>query len=446
MKLEDSQALLKHCRKQNVRLQKALEINQLIAGEFQLGPLLRQIMEITQSIMDAEGCSLFLIDKETGDLIFHTTTGGHEAQMKEICRLSMGCGIAGWCAEHGSTVRLSDVYADPRFADEYDKLTGFKTRNMICVPMIARGKLVGVSQVINHHHGHFSKSDEKLMESLVPMAAIAIDNARTHQRLLDKQMIKHDLELAKSIQDSLLPSAMPSVPGYATATYISSAFEVGGDFFDAVILPDQRIAYLLGDISGKGVSAAMVMSGILHALHGELNQGGSAGDILSRYNKSLCQTASNGMFTSMVLMILDPETGSLESANAGHPAPIHMHKQRIWQPNEASGPPLGIISDVQYTCETIVLEAGEMVLIYSDGITDARNEQQQMIGMGRMLAWMQDAPPAASACIDYLTERVKGFVGSAPQTDDITLLALANSTLSHSVLSNKMLLTKEKNL
>jgi len=424
MKREDSHELLKRCRKQNERLQKALEINQLIAGEFLLGPLLRQIMEITQSIMDAEGCSLFLVDKETGDLVFHTTTSGHEAQMKEICRLSMGCGIAGWCAEHRSTVRLSDVYGDPRFADEYDKLTGFKTRNMICVPMISRGRLIGVSQVINHRHGDFSQSDEQLMESLVPMEAIAIDNARIHQRLLDKQMIKHDLELAKSIQDALLPSAMPAVEGYAASTYISTAFEVGGDFFDAVILPDQRIAYLLGDISGKGVSAAMVMSDILHALRNELNQGGSAGDMLSRYNTSLCQTASNGMFASMVLMILDPETGFVETANAGHPPPIHMLKQRIWQPGEASGPPLGIISDIHYACETVVLEAGEMVLLYSDGITDARNEQQQMLGMGRLLAWMQDAPPAAPACIDYLTERIKTFAGNSPQTDDITLLAL----------------------
>jgi len=430
MKREDSHTLLKRCRKQNERLQKALEINRLIAGEFQLGPLLRQIMEITQSIMDAEGCSLFLIDKETGDLIFHTTTGGQEAQMKDICRLSMGCGIAGWCAEHRSALRLNDVYADPRFADEYDRLTGFKTRNMICVPMIARGELIGVSQVINHRHGDFSQSDEQLMESLVPMEAIAIDNARTHQHLLDKQIIKHDLELAKSIQDALLPSAMPAVDGYAASTYISSAFEVGGDFFDAVILPDRRIAYVLGDISGKGVSAAMIMSGVLHTLRSELNQGGSAGDMLSRYNTSLCQTASNGMFASMALMILDPETGLLQSANAGHPPAIHMHKQRIWQPNEASGPPLGIISDMHYDCETVALEQGEMTLLYSDGLTDARNEQQQMLGMGRMLAWMQDAPPAASACIDYLTERIKTFVGNATQTDDIALLALVRNPQS----------------
>ena len=427
MKLDDSQALLKRCRKQNERLQKALEINHLIAGELELGPLLRQIMEITQSIMDAEGCSLFLIDKQTGDLVFHNTTASHEAQMKELCRLSMGCGIAGWCAEHSSTVRLNDVYSDSRFADEFDKLTGFKTRNMICVPMIARGQLIGVSQVINHHHGDFSLSEEELMESLVPMEAIAIDNARTHQRLLDKQMLKHDLELAKSIQQSYLPSSMPDVAGYAASTYIHPAFEVGGDFFDAVTLPDRRIAYLLGDISGKGVSAAMVMSGVLQALRSELNHGGSAGEILSRYNQSLCQTASNGMFASIALMILDPETGIVESANAGHPPPIHLSKQRIWQADEASGPPGGIISNVHYDCETAVMEAGEMILFYSDGLTDARNEQQQMIGMNRILAWMQDAPANAPACIDYLTKRINSFVGDAPQTDDITLMALIRS-------------------
>jgi len=417
--------LLEHLQCENERLRKALEITRLIAGELHLGPLLHQIIAVTKSLIEAESCSLFLIEEGSGDLVFHANTGDDEKQLKEVCRLKMGCGIAGWCAEHVETARLSDVYGDARFNAEYDRLTNFRTRNMICVPLLAHGKLIGVAEVINHHQGNFSEADEQLMESMMQMVSIAIDNAHNHKRLLHQQMLQRDLKLAKSIQDSFLPSSIPTAAGYHAASHISSAFEVGGDFFDAVQLPNkQRIAYLLGDISGKGVSAAMIMSSLLHELRHEMNIGGNAAEILSRYNTSLCETSSNGMFATIALLILDPESGQLEFANAGHLPPVHLLGQRAWQQNRASGPPVGIIGDVRYHCEIITLAPGETVLLYSDGVPDACNDEQEMLGMDRLLTWMKGAPDDAGACIDYLKNAIGRFVGDAPQSDDVTLLAL----------------------
>jgi sigma-B regulation protein RsbU (phosphoserine phosphatase) len=298
---------------------------------------------------------------------------------------------------------------------------------MICSPLIAHGKLIGVSQVINSSHGKFTKSDEKLMEAIVQMVAIAINNARTHQRLLEQEVLQHDLELAKSIQSSFLPESAPEVPGYEVAFHMNSAYEVGGDFYDTVRMPDQRIAYLLGDISGKGVSAAMVMSTVLRDIHAELAEGGTAGEILSRFNISLCKTASNGMFVSLILMILDQRSGNMEIANAGHPPPVLLQQQQNIQKSGASGPPAGIITDIQYDCETIALQPEEMILLYSDGITEARNQLRRMVGVKRLLAWLDDAPDSPQACIDYLIAEVQQYIGQAKQADDITLLALSRS-------------------
>jgi len=416
--------LLEHLKCENERLRKALEITRLIAGELHLGPLLHQIIAVTKSLIGAESCSLFLIEEGSGDLVFHANTGDDEQQLKEVCRLQMGCGIAGWCAEHIETVRLSDVYSDARFNPEYDKMTHFTTHNMICVPLLVHGKLIGVAEVINHLQGDFGEADERLMESMMQMVSIAIDNTWSHQRLLHQKMLQRDLELAKSIQDSFLPSSLPTATGYHAASHISSAFEIGGDFFDAVQLPDSRIAYLLGDISGKGVSAALIMSSLLHELRHEINFGGNAAEILGRYNASLCNTASNGMFATMVLLILDPQTGQIELANAGHLPPIHLLDQHAWQQNQASGPPVGIISSAHYDCEIITLEPGETLLLYSDGVPDACNENQEMVGMDRLLTWMKGAPDNADACIDTIKAAINHFVGNAPQSDDVTLLAL----------------------
>ena len=411
-------------QKQNERLLKALEINQLIAGELQLAPLLNQVMMQTRTIMDSESCSLFLYDEKTEELVFNAGSGEKEDQLKEICRLPLGSGIVGWCAEHGETVRIDDVYSDPRFVVEFDRQTKFTTRSMISAPLLLRNKLIGVCQVINHIHGDFSQSDEQLLESLVPMIAIAIDNARAHQRLLDRELFQHDLTLAKSIQDSFLPDAAPAVPGYQAGFQMCAAFEVGGDFYDAIQMPDQRIAYIIGDISGKGVSAAMIMSSMLSDIRLELSFGGSAGEILGRFNQALCQKTQNGMFVSMVLMVLDPQAHRLELANAGHLPPIQILKDRIWQHSEASGPPAGIVSDMTYDSEVVNLEAGEMILLYTDGITEARNSSREMIGTGRLMNWLDDAPASVDACIEYLIDHVSHFTGEAGQSDDITLLIL----------------------
>jgi len=155
-----------------------------------------------------------------------------------------------------------------------------------------------------------------------------------------------------------------------------------------------------------------------------MNIGGNAAEILSRYNTSLFKTASNGMFATIALLILDPESEQLEFANAGHLPPVHLLSQRAWRRNRASGPPAGIIGDVRYNCEIITLAPGETVLFYSDGVPDACNEKQEMLGMDRLLAWVKDAPDNAGACIDYPKDAIDRFVGNAPQSDDVTLLAL----------------------
>jgi len=213
---------------QNERLLKALEISHLIAGELKLPLLLKQIMKHSCAIMDAETCSLFLLDEQSNELVFNVCSGEKEAQLKEICRLPMGKGIVGWCAQRGETVRIDDVYADAHFEEAFDRQTHFVTRNMISIPLFVHHKLIAVCQVINCQHGLFSAADQQLLEAMVPMMAIAIDNARAHQQLLEAEIFQHDMVLAKSIQDSFLPDVLPHVAGFQSCFYMSTAFDVCG--------------------------------------------------------------------------------------------------------------------------------------------------------------------------------------------------------------------------
>jgi len=197
-----------------------------------------------------------------------------------------------------------------------------------------------------------------------------------------------------------------------------------GDFYDAIPMADGRMAYVVGDISGKGVSAAMLMSSVLSDLRLELSFGGSASEVLNRFNVTLCKKVQKGMFVSMILMILHPQTRQLEIANVGHLPPIHLHQGRVWQHSEASGPPAGILSMIQYDTQTVSLAEGEMLLLYTDGIPDARHVNDEMVGIERLLEWLDDTPSNAAGCVAYLKQRIDRFTADATQSDDLTMLVL----------------------
>jgi len=425
-KLSQAQArVLRKCQRRNERLQKALEINQLISSELQLGLLLQLIMEVTQKVMEAEACSLFLLDAETGDLVFQVALGESGDKLKELYRLPRGTGIAGWVAEHVQPVLQNDVYSDKRFNPDYDRQTGFHTRNMLCVPVRYGDVCIAVCQVINRIGGDFSEDDLHLLEPLSIMAAVAIENARVHQKLMEQTLMEHDLSLAHQLQQSFLPQEPPRTPGYSCAFINRTAFEVGGDLYDAFSLPDNRVAYLLGDVSGKGVAAALIMSRVLKDLRFEAIEGGSAGEIITRFNHGFCNAIQHGMFVTLILILLNPETGHVEIANAGHLPPVVRYGDLIRFGEQASGPPVGIVSMAGYQTQEMELRSGETILLYTDGVTEARNPEGEMLGEDNMLAWLAGAPDGSVSCVDYMCQRVQRFAGSTRQSDDITLLALS---------------------
>ncbi|MFQ5355560.1 MAG: SpoIIE family protein phosphatase [Mariprofundaceae bacterium] len=424
--------LLEHCKIRNAHLMKALEVNQLLSRELQLGQLLQLIMETTQNVMDAEACSLFLLDDETGDLLFQVALGQASVKLKELYRLPKGTGIAGWVAEHCKPLKIDDVYADERFNPAFDAETGFRTRNMLCIPIFYNKECIGVCQLINRKEGSFTRSDLQLLESLGQMSAVAIENAKTHQKLLKQSLLEHDLQLAHQLQQSFLPASPPKIKEYECAFLNRPALGVGGDFYEAFILPDERVAYLLGDISGKGVSAALLMSRVIRDLRFEALNGGNAGEILTRFNQTFSRETRQGMFVTIVLLILNPESGDVDYANAGHMPPAHLIDGEAFTVAGAADPPAGILPSIQYQSRDLHLGPGEALLLYTDGLTEANNPQGEMLGRERMLKWLSVTLGKAEYCIQDWLKRVQQFAGSEPLGDDITLLLLKRQSPSES--------------
>lgn len=427
----ESIRLLHLCKTRNEHLIKALEVNQMLSRELHLDMLLQRIMETIQQVMETEACSLFLLDDETGDLVFQVALGEAEDKLRELHRVPKGTGIAGWVAEHGQSLRITDAYADARFNPYFDHQTGFHTKQVMCSPIFYLDACIGACQVINCKQGSFTRDDMHLLESLAQMSAVAIENARAHQQLLKQSLLEHDLHLAHQLQQSFLPALPPEINGYDCAFANQPALEVGGDFFDTFILPDKRVAYLLGDVSGKGVSAALVMSRVIKDLRFEAMNGGTAGTILTRFNRMFSATTRQGMFVTIVLLILHPESGEIEYANAGHLPPVHIIDGHPYMAAGASGPPAGIIPSVQYHALRLHLGRGAEILLYTDGIIEACNPRGELLGRERLLAYLRIPFINVQSCIHSLMGHVQQFAGSEPPADDITLLLLKRDASTH---------------
>jgi serine phosphatase RsbU (regulator of sigma subunit) len=248
--------------------------------------------------------------------------------------------------------------------------------------------------------------------------------AKQQQEAQERQRIEQELRVARLIQQTLLPKSLPGLPGYDMAAYYQPAREVGGDFYDFLEIEDGCLGLVVGDVSGKGVPAAIVMAITRTMLHAAYRLGSPApGEILHQVNNILHPDIPPNMFVTCLAAILDSRTGRLQYANAGHDLPYVRHASGVSE-LRATGMPLGLMPDMSYEEKEITLEPGESILLYSDGLVEAHDSQREMFGLPRMQEFV-GAHPGGASLIDFLLAELEQFTGEDwEQEDDIVLLTL----------------------
>lgn len=245
---------------------------------------------------------------------------------------------------------------------------------------------------------------------------------------LCKERIEHELALAQKIQQGILPKETPSPPGWRIMTYWQPAHAVGGDFYDFIALPDGRVSIIIGDATGKGVPAALVMAttcSILRAILTGINQdpGLSPGRVLARANELLCLQISPGMFITCLLALFDPHTGFFQYANAGHCLPFHLSASGICE-LRATGMPLGLLPGMSYEDKQGMIDVGEMVIFFSDGLIEAHNPLGKMLGTSSMQQILT-SPMLQTDIITHTLAGLAEFTGAGwEQEDDLTLVTV----------------------
>jgi serine phosphatase RsbU (regulator of sigma subunit) len=252
---------------------------------------------------------------------------------------------------------------------------------------------------------------------------------RLEQEIRERERIGQELQVARDIQHASLPKEVPELEGWQISPYFQPAREVGGDFYDFHLLSEDRLGLVVGDATGKGVPAALVMSttcGMLQAVSQTLDSS-SPGEVLSRVNETLLSRIPTNMFVTCFYAILEPNSGSLTYANAGHDLP-YLHRDGEAEELRARGMPLGLMPGRGYEEKQTILEAGEAALLYSDGLVEAHDPKGEMFGFPRLRALISEHD-SEQPLGDFLLEELYYFVGEDwGQEDDITLLTLRRSS------------------
>ena len=403
------------------RLKTIVEASKLINSSIEAQALFESILAVARKELGVERGTLYFVDEVKGEIWSKIADG---LNVTEI-RLPIGKGLAGTVAATGEPVILYDAYADPRFDPSQDQRSGFRTRSMLCVPIRNReARIVGVLQLLNKKHGAFGPGDVEFLAAISEHMAIAMENAKLHIDLLEKNRMERELQLGREIQSRLLPS--PPVDVFATtiAAQSTPCYEVGGDYYDFIEFPEGDVGLAIGDVSGKGVAAALIMSSIQAALRIAAPLEEDLGELMSRLNRLLYRMAGGRKYITFFFGRYSPETGELHYVNAGHNPPFIVSNGKLEEIG-STGKPIGLMPDATYQEGAVMLPHGATLYLYTDGLNEAADPDENEFGMD---AWRELASRAATDDIDRIAPRVlrhiAEFERGAHATDDKTIVVL----------------------
>jgi len=419
-KIAISKTRLHDVEKKVSELRLLLEVSPIIASTLELDELMPLVMEKAKDVMDAEACSILFYNKETDKLEFEVALCSEDSTsefLKQKITLDLGQGIAGWVARNRELLVIDDVRKDSRFFGDADKLTGFTTKSIIAVPLIGRSGLIGVAEVINPRSTEF---DHEIFQLLCRQFAIAIENAQFHRESIQRERLRQQLEIAAVIQKSFLPESPVLTKGNLTLSAVNiSATQVGGDVYDFIDLPDGKMGILIGDVSGKGISAALYMAKFISDFRYVSLLTDKPGITLNRLN-SQASKAPLGMFLTAIYAIVDTHTGALELSVAGHPPFLWLTKGDVRVMSVPAGPPLGIMP-AEYSATALSLEKGDRLLFLTDGVFDAKNREGERLGFEKVAGFVKKNA-GEEGLLQKVVDFVEEFSGGMDRADDLTMV------------------------
>jgi sigma-B regulation protein RsbU (phosphoserine phosphatase) len=412
------------------KLRALVEITQNLSHAMALDDILPKVLDSLFNIFSQADRAFVVMCSPEGRLIpkaFKQRRGKEE----EGARLSRT--IINEVIKAKQAILSADAASDTRF-ELSQSIADFRIRSMMCAPLVTGEEIVlGVIQIDTlDQRARFANDDLDVLASVASQAAFAIDNAQLHERQLVQQKVEADLNAARRVQKSLLPTAPPEVPGYQFFDYYEAANQVGGDFYDYIPLRDGRVAIVLSDVSGKGVAAALVMARLSADVRYWLASEPSAAKAVNRINDSFCKSGWEDRFATFVLALLDPRENRVTVVNAGHMPPLVRHSTGHVEEvaPDSAGFVLGMAEGVEYESADVALAPGEMLVLFTDGISEALNPANELYTLKRLAEQTGRGADGASVLGRAILDDVKRHAGGRAQSDDMCLVVFGRNQSS----------------
>jgi sigma-B regulation protein RsbU (phosphoserine phosphatase) len=382
--------------------------------------LLERVGKLLQRVIPYQMFAIWMLDEKTNMLIhrFSIRFGKTDKSFSEPVPLQRG--LIGAAVSTRQTITVGDVRQDPRYIMVHPE-----TRSEMAVPLIYKGKVLGVLD-LEHTKAHFFSEDNvHAVSTLASQLAIAMENAGLYQRLAqEEQRLEDDLTMARKVQFRLMPQTVPEPVHAEVAARFVPARTIGGDLYDFLDYGDGRTAIVLGDVSGKGAAGALyaaLVSGVMRSLAA---QKPTAANMLAALNDQLQERKLDAQYVTMLFAIWNDNDRTLQVANAGGCQPLYIRAKGV-EPIQATGIPLGMFPDVEYEEFTLSTQPGDMLVFYSDGMIDAENDRDEMFDMDRLTAVLEKHRHcSASTMVTNILKEVSDFQGNVEHFDDETVIAL----------------------
>ncbi|HZE68092.1 MAG TPA: SpoIIE family protein phosphatase [Pyrinomonadaceae bacterium] len=385
-----------------------------------LGETLEQIVSLVFEAVPADRCLLMMRSEGSEEL--RVAVARLRDRVGEVGEIRVSRNVLEEVVFRGKSVLTSDAQHDPRFASGTVVLQG--VRSVLAVPLGVADKVFGIIYADSPiAEGRFTEDHLKVLTTLASVAAIRVENARLVESRLEQERLERELSLASEIQQRFQPTAPPQVQGYELQGISFPCYEIGGDYYDFIKRDDGRLVIALGDVSGKGTAAALLMSSLHAAIHAQSGSHDSLVATISAVNRYLADNIPSNRFVTLFYAELDPESGALSFLNAGHNPPLIVHSAGTVEQLASGGLPLGIKRDAEYREGRTQMQCGDVLVIYSDGVTEAVSPTGEEFGPTRLYEVVSRNVDASAAGIrDRIESALTKFAQGTRAADDITLV------------------------
>jgi serine phosphatase RsbU (regulator of sigma subunit) len=385
-----------------------------------LDETLEQIVSLVFEAVPADRCLLMMRDGENEEM--RVAVARLRDRVGEVGEIRVSRNVMDEVVMRGNSVLTSDAQHDPRFASGTMVLQG--VRSVLAVPLGVSNKVFGIIYADSPiAEGRFTEDHLKLLTTLASVAAIRVENAKLVEARFQQERLERELQLASEIQQRFQPAAPPQVAGYELQGISFPCYEIGGDYYDFIRRADGRLVIALGDVSGKGTAAALLMSSLHAAIHAQTGSHDTLVDTITAVNKYLAENIPPNRFVTLFFAELDPESGALSFLNAGHNPPLIVHAAGTVEQLSSGGLPLGIKGDAEYREGRTHLKHGDVLVIYSDGVTEAASPSGEEFGPTRLYEVVSRNVDASAAGIrDRIESALTKFSQGTQAADDITLV------------------------